>query len=154
MIGFTKPKPIPGEGEMEMHSETIRLLNAQISKAKKKIAEGQEEERVLSRLLAEISDSRSEPQSIQTTTPRARLRRKGKGSHTGLRETILSVVGSSRNGLKREEIFEAVESRGFKASGKTPLRQVISSELWRLKDAGLISMGGDNLYRTAEGGTS
>ena len=71
------------------------------------------------------------------------------GKPVGLRATLCSTI-AAHPGISRDEAIDSLEASGFKPGGATPLRILVTSELYRLANAGRIRKEGDGRYYLVE----
>jgi hypothetical protein len=60
---------------------------------------------------------------------------KKKSEPTGFRDNIRAVLTSNSEGMRPFEVANALEENGFEYGGNTPLKQVVSSELYRMEQS-------------------
>jgi hypothetical protein len=63
----------------------------------------------------------------------------------GLRATLCSTI-TAHPGISRDEAIDSIEASGFKPGGETPIRILVTSELYRLTKSGVIRKQGDGRY--------
>ena len=72
--------------------------------------------------------------------------------HMSVREAISHVLRDVPTGLKTGELYREVLQRGIvRPGGKTPLRNLVNNDLWRMKDRGEVQER-NGVYRLTKKG--